>query len=479
MWKQHDNYMKQLKQLYSKVSKQTQLRLQEIFDTFDFTSENIYDIADNRTKKRTNTYIENWKEQGLLKNNNYFSVLANSIYRRTRVKNSEIIELLIYSAYIEEQNKLKDQEQQIMYSDVNYYYQQGQKEVKNKKSFSVLEMALFLTLLEQQLYNGYTFNQNIEAIIKYNTQQIYKQYLLNVAQNKENDITDITYQKIIQRQQNTKLNINSDKISGNMDLIMIGLNNKAKAEGMYLFDKDAKVKFIAVQDDKTTKMCDSLDEQIFKVHGWNEFYRYSDTNKSKVKVKCFGLVYGLNLPPIDDGFHWCRSTTIYNTDLNNAELIAEYNNIKSLSNKISFAIPNNIDDFADLWYNKVGYSDELKLRRKVYMEYKEQQEIGKEGIKATFEKYYKNYLQTQSIDKIITKDNIEVGEIQPHTIYRLACRDLTVNDIKEILANSYGKLDKKHNSYLYTLDDKVFVSIANDKQHNVKTILKSRKGRKK
>lgn len=58
MWEQHDNYIKQLKQLYNKTSRQTQLRLQEIFDTFNFTLENIYNIADNKTKKRINTYIE-------------------------------------------------------------------------------------------------------------------------------------------------------------------------------------------------------------------------------------------------------------------------------------------------------------------------------------------------------------------------------------------------------------------------------------
>lgn len=58
MWEQHDKYIKQLKQLYNKTSKQTQLRLQELFDTFNFTSENIYNIADSKTKKRINTYIE-------------------------------------------------------------------------------------------------------------------------------------------------------------------------------------------------------------------------------------------------------------------------------------------------------------------------------------------------------------------------------------------------------------------------------------
>ena len=112
--------------IYQRTNKQTQNRLQELFDIFNFTTENIYNIADNKTKKRINTYIEQWKEQGLLKNNNYFTVLASNIYKRTRVKNSEILELLIYSAYIEEQSKLEEQEKQIMYEDANYYYEKGQ-----------------------------------------------------------------------------------------------------------------------------------------------------------------------------------------------------------------------------------------------------------------------------------------------------------------------------------------------------------------
>ena len=131
MWKVHDNYMGKLKQLYNKTSKQTQNRLQELFDTFNFTSENIYNIADNKTKQRINTYIEDWKEQGRL--TDYFGMLANSIYKRTRVKNSEILELLIYSAYIEEQNKLEEQEKQIMYEDANYYYEERTERSRQKE----------------------------------------------------------------------------------------------------------------------------------------------------------------------------------------------------------------------------------------------------------------------------------------------------------------------------------------------------------
>ena len=157
IWNYHDAKMRELKQLYNKTSKQTQNRLQELLDTFNFTSENIYNIADNKTKKRINNYIEQWKEQKLL--TGYFKVLANNIYGRTRVKNSEILELLIYSAYIEEQNKLEEQEKQIMYEDANYYYEQGQ-QVNKKKKPSIIPMALFLALLDQPNYS----RTNLEAI---------------------------------------------------------------------------------------------------------------------------------------------------------------------------------------------------------------------------------------------------------------------------------------------------------------------------
>ena len=315
MWEQHDNYMKQLKQLYNKTSRQTQNRLQEIFDTFKFTSENIYNIADNKTKKRINTYIEQWKEQGLLKKNNYFTVLANNIYNRSRVKNSEILELLIYSAYIEEQNKLKEQEKQIMYEDANYYYEQGQKEVNKKKKPSILAMALFLALLDQPNYSGFNWKQYIEATIQYNTQQIYKQCLINIVQNKENNIDNIEFQNIIKRQQSTKLNINGDKISGAVDLQMIGLNNLTKVEGIKEVAEDnSKVRFIAVEDDKTTLMCDSLNNQEFYINKENTFDRYyGETQKELTmqRVRCNGLILGLNLPPIQHHFHYCRSYIVY------------------------------------------------------------------------------------------------------------------------------------------------------------------------
>lgn len=344
--------MRKLKIIYQRTSRQTQNKLQELFDTFNFTSENIYNIADNKTKKRINTYIEQWKEQGLQKKNNYFSVLANNIYKKTRVKNSEILELLIYSTYIEEQSKLEEQEKQIMYEDANYYYQQGIKEVEQKRKSSIIPMALFLALLDQPNYSGFNLKQYIEIIIKYNAEQLYKQVIYDIMQQKDLEIDSNTYQNIINKQNNQKLNINNDKISGYMDLTLIGLSNLAKVEGIKSVAEDnAKVRFVAVEDDRTTLMCQSLDRQEFYINKENVFDRYyGETQKELImqRIRCRGLVLGLNLPPIQHHFHYCRSTIMYlppvakqeKTEYNNVDYIRknDYTNSKNLDSNIKKAI---------------------------------------------------------------------------------------------------------------------------------------------
>lgn len=305
--------MKELKKIYNKISKQTQNRLQEIFSTFNFTCENLYNIADDTTKRKINSYIEEWKDKDLLEG--YFGLLAKNIYNRLRVNNYEILELLIYSAYIEEQSKLKEKEMKIFKELANYYYKLGQDEVdenlKKKKEVSVIPGAIFLALLNQPNVKGLTYEKYTEITIRYYSEQILKQVIIDFQQQKTPDINNEIYQNIIERQQRAKLNINNDKISGDIDVITTQLDNNAKCEGIYSFDKEAEVRFISVHDQITTKMCRSLDNQKFKVHDWNIFKRYSQTNGTIKNYKCYGLIPGLNLPPISDNFHYCRSYIKY------------------------------------------------------------------------------------------------------------------------------------------------------------------------
>ena len=187
---------------------------------------------------------------------------------------------------------------------------------KDRKPINILKWALFLALLDEPNVKGYVFEQYIQITIQFNAQQIYRQMTIDLQQQKQPDITNDIYQNLIKRQNNSKLNINGNKISGDIDTQMIGLNNIAKVEGIKEIDNNAQVRFIAVEDEKTTPMCHSLDGQLFYINKENIFNRhYSETQKDLriEKIKCFGLVIGLNLPPISHHFHWCRSTIIYQT----------------------------------------------------------------------------------------------------------------------------------------------------------------------
>ena len=316
MWQYHDEKMKELHKLYKRISKQTQNEIQSIFNGIDFTFDDLYSYTKN--KKMIDAKIEEWDDKGLL--NGDFGKLARKIKSRTKVKNNEVLELLIYGAYIEEQSKLQDKELEIIKSDVSYYYEQGQKEVNKKRKSLEIPMALFLMLLDRPIIRGYLWKEYLQATIKYNADLIYRQAVIDIQQQKQLKIDSDVYQTLITRQQKAKLNINENKISGSVDKGLITLNNQAKIEGITSVDENAKVKFIAVEDNRTTKMCRSLNGQIFNAHDWNKFERYSDTNKSIRKYRCYGLVTGLNLPPIDDHFHWCRSTIVYNTKYSSKDI---------------------------------------------------------------------------------------------------------------------------------------------------------------
>ena len=209
IWSFHDEKVKELKQLYDRTSKQTQSDLQKVFDTFNFNFDNLYDVADIKTKKKADTIIEEYQDKGLLKG--YFGIFAKNIYIRKNVKNNEILELLIYGAYIEEQSKLEEKENQVFKEDVNHYYQEGQEEVnktiKKKKPISVIDEALFLYILEQPNFTGFNWKQYIDSTIKYNAEQIYKQAVIKLQQRKELDINDNEFKRIIDLQNNQKINI--------------------------------------------------------------------------------------------------------------------------------------------------------------------------------------------------------------------------------------------------------------------------------
>lgn len=317
--------------------------------------------------------------------------------------------MLIYGAYIEEQNKLKEPELDIMKEDVNYYYKEGQKEVNNtlplnaRKSISLMPDSYFGIVLGMMNAQGYIWNEYQEMIMQYNAQQMYRQVAINIQQNKENDIYNNVFQNIIKKQQNTRLNINGDKISGAVDSQLIGMNNRAKVDGMLKVDNDTKVRFIAVEDKATTPMCHSLDGQIFSVNNENEFNRYyGETSKDLriEKIKCKGLVIGLNLPPISHHFHYCRSTITYQVPVEKKEK-TEYN----------------VDNFLRTQlYKDKDYKEYINDYEKVRNEYEKLPDnikkrlFQKEKVKVIFNYDGKHSGYNYQTKEILLNPNIEDGE---------------------------------------------------------------------
>lgn len=289
LWSYHDAKLRELKKLYDRTSLNIRNRIQELIDTFNFNKETIFNITDNKTKKRIDAYIEKWEEDGLL--TGYFGTLAKKMHSRTRVKNSEILELVIYGAYIEEQNKHQEKETQIFKDNVSYYYSQGINEVRKTKRekplFCIIPDVIFLYLIEQINSMGYTWKQYIDSTIINNANQINRQVLINLQQQKELKMDSDEFKILFDRQNKQKLNINSEKISGAVDIELIGLNNKAKIEGIKSIDSNAKVRFISVNDNKRTHMCESLDGQIFNINDYNTFTRYDGVDGVYKKYKCF------------------------------------------------------------------------------------------------------------------------------------------------------------------------------------------------
>ena len=285
-------------------------RLQEKFNLLNIDELNtLNNIASDENREICNNYIEEWRKRGLL--HGYFGTKCNNLYRKRRITNNDILELYIYYCFTMYELDVDEEEQRIFRHLANYYYIDGQRQV-GKKPRDITD-TLFYGLLDTPCANGYTLDEYKGAKALNSTYQIHRQATMQIQQGKKPDVKDMEQE--IEKEQNERLKIGL-KISGVIDMILIGINNMAKIEGIKTAiggskESDAQVRFVAVMDDRTTKMCKSLNGQLFNVKGENTFTRYSDMAKGMQTYKCDGLVLGLNLPPITDHFHWCRSSIEY------------------------------------------------------------------------------------------------------------------------------------------------------------------------
>lgn len=317
-WKTTDEKLKEMLKKYNKLNKRTQDKIQEVFDSIDFNGQNLFDIASKRTLDKVNRKIEEYAENNEI--NEYTKYRINKIYRKSRIKNNEVLVFLIFMCFLEERNTLTKYENNMFQEIINKEYKNAQKEVytitKEDKKVMPIGNNTYNKILSSPNPKGYVWDEYILATLLFNSEQIYRQTLIELQQNRVLDITNDVYQNLLKSQRNRYLSIKDGEVkSGDLELQTLYMVNSSIKEGYIKADNNAKVRFIAEMDKRTTDMCETLNDQVFSVNDWNTYQRWSAADNKMVVYKTFGLEAGANLPPINNHFHWCRSTITYNLSI--------------------------------------------------------------------------------------------------------------------------------------------------------------------
>lgn len=470
-WNYTDLKLKDYLRIYKKTNLKTQDNIQDIFNSIDFNYMDLNKPISNNQRKKLFRVVDEWKQLELLKG--YFEYKAIEILNKRYITNQEMLSILLWGAFVKERNQL-DEYEEVLFTEIGQdLYKQGIDEIKptKKKKWS-LTWEYIWSMLCLPNVKGSSWITYIEALALTNAQEIERQTIIQLQQNKKPNIEDEVFKNILKKQQNRYISINDDKISGALDSQVVEIANKSLLKaGEDVGQKKLRARFIAEIDDRTTKMCDGMNGMLFYVNDWNRFYRYSDDDKRDVLYTIKGLEVGANLPPINNHFHYCRSTITYLTEMKYNELIAEYNQLKRI---IPSEVPESLEEYAKLRYNNSNYYEEIKLKEEIGKHYKKDLEIGEKKKTLSFNSYYEKVNDTREyLRNVQAKDFGTIGEIKLHTIDRIIDRNITKEDIKNILEDPTNHWYSPINNSEVFFKDKKMVAI-DIEELSVKTAYKGR-----
>lgn len=470
-WNYTDLKLKDYLRIYKKTNLKTQDNIQDIFNGIDFNYMDLNKPISNNQRKKLSRVVDEWKQFELLKG--YFEYKVIEILNKRYITNQEMLSILLWGAFVKERSQL-DEYEEVLFTEIGQdLYKQGIDEIKptKKKKWS-LTWEYIWSMLCLPNVKGSSWITYIEALALTNAQEIERQTIIQLQQNKKPNIEDDVFKNILKKQQNRYISINDDKISGALDSQVVEIANKSLLKaGEDVGQKKLRARFIAEIDDRTTKMCDGMNGMLFYVNDWNRFYRYSDDDKRDVLYTIKGLEVGANLPPINNHFHYCRSTITYLTEMKYNELIAEYNQLKRI---IPSEVPESLEEYAKLRYNNSNYYEEIKLKEEIGKHYRKDLEIGEKKKNLSFNSYYEKVNDTREyLKNVQAKDFGTIGEIKLHTIDRMIDRNITKEDIKNILEDPTNHWYSPINNSEVFFKDKKMVAI-DIEELSVKTAYKGR-----
>ena len=107
---------------------------------------------------------------------------------------------------------------------------------------------------------GWIWKDYIENEINYNTNQLFNEFVVQFNLGNELNVDNDIFKNIFDKQQRSRLNIDNGKVSGAMETHIDFIANQTYVEVGKDYGME-KVRFLGINDNKQTRMCESLNNK--------------------------------------------------------------------------------------------------------------------------------------------------------------------------------------------------------------------------
>ena len=294
-WKPID---KEIEKFTKNFKYDVKTRINAFLKMFSINNDNLYDYMKTQELSIFKSELQDIQENV----SDYLKYKINQYLKRTKIKNYEALQILIEIAYFKSFQKAQKFEDELFNATATITSEMIQRESYDLrlhiKRFHLIPLPNYLLphLMSLPLYLGYDWLTYKQSMIQYNSNKMYR-----------NIVIDIQQKRLDLDRYNRTFEIERKRYLTALDNEVASLSSYVALWGM---EKQGikKVQFIAVMDEKTTKICQSMNEQIFDIKEKNVYYRYANNNDDRTtKYETIGLQIGENQPSL----HYnCRSVLI-------------------------------------------------------------------------------------------------------------------------------------------------------------------------
>lgn len=266
MWNYVDNELKKYYKKHKTNDKELEYRIQNVFN-MGFTYEDLFKYANKDILRQFKTRIRLFKEKYNQKD--YVSYMVNKYQNRTLVKNNEVLRVMLMMEYAEVY--MKNHEEQIkMFDKVSkHVVQTSNEEVrpkiprKKRKHPYVYEHIFLLHFLAMPNNLGVTWDEHVASIIDYNSDQCYKQAVIDLREDKLKVHPDLI-EKQTKRELTYKSNRLDDKFYGQIDNEIAFIVNEMRRQ-VFKYYGVKKVRIKGVLDERTCEICEQYIGKIYNI----------------------------------------------------------------------------------------------------------------------------------------------------------------------------------------------------------------------